>query len=949
MRKRIFAMLVALIMAISLLPVSALAATAEIVYNDADDALAATGVAATKTVTANDDGTYTITLSVTGKTGTETSTQILPADVVLVVDTSTSMDDTVSRTTCGGTVSWRSDWLNSGWYCEACGTQYGIPPWDRTCDVVTQRTNRLDVAKSAAHQFVTGLLAASNYIHIGLYDFSGSNRTNLGLTSNETTLHDAIDALHMPNRGDGTDYDLGLTGAENILASSESERAKFIVFLSDGEPTKGNGVGTADQLKGSGVTIFTVGIDVDNNAAKALRAISSRTPTDGYYYYTASSSGSSGTALNDVLAQIQKEIESKIPAGTNAVMTDFINTDSFEYVSADSGLTYNDADGRLTWNIGNLTNETQTVKFTVRLKDVNTEVGQLPTNENVELTFTAPNGDFVRFTEDAIGKPKVGVYKVTYTDGVVSEEVFADKVSYNLRSGEATPAFGAAPEREGYEFTGWNPRVADTISGSEYNIVYTAQWEKCEAPTTYTVSYSVSGDVPADYTAPANASVAHGADYTVAAVPALQEGTKDGVSGTYSFDGWYDGQNKVTALTNVTESKTLTGYWTFTKTELTPITVYLGSDEGEYQWVMKNLTGSLPKNFKETFTVTLTPAFEVIEVNLDAPVAYAVNETAEVLPHITGTVTMTDNGKAAFDFDEPLTFNTVGEYKFTVKEEAGDTKRMKYDGKEYTLIVSVTEDHTKGLVAAAEPVTVTNQYTNPTPYNPPVAPKLNKADHYAYVVGYPDGTVQPQGAITRAEVATIFFRLLSDETRDLYWTKDNGYTDVKAGDWFNNAVSTLSNAGIINGYPDGTFRPNAPITRAEMAKVIAMFAELNKDSEGFKDIAGHWAEAYIKLAAGNGWIAGYPDGTFRPDQYITRAETMTMINRVLERVPSTEKHLLAYEVMLTFPDNQPGDWYYIAVQEATNSHTYERYATEKNGDEQWIKLIDNYDWTKLEF
>ena len=236
-----------------------------------------------------------------------------------------------------------------------------------------------------------------------------------------------------------------------------------------------------------------------------------------------------------------------------------------------------------------------------------------------------------------------------------------------------------------------------------------------------------------------------------------------------------------------------------------------------------------------------------------------------------------------------------------------------------------------------------------TPHNPPVAPKLNKADHYAYVVGYPDGTVQPQGAITRAEVATIFFRLLSDETRDLYWTKDNAYTDVKAGDWFNNAVSTLSNAGIINGYPDGTFRPNAPITRAEMAKVIAMFAELNKDSEGFKDIAGHWAEAYIKLAAGNGWIAGYPDGTFRPNQDITRAETMTMINRVLERVPSTEKHLLAYEVMLTFPDNQPGDWYYIAVQEATNSHTYERYATEKNGDEQWIKLIDNYDWTKLEF
>ena len=227
-------------------------------------------------------------------------------------------------------------------------------------------------------------------------------------------------------------------------------------------------------------------------------------------------------------------------------------------------------------------------------------------------------------------------------------------------------------------------------------------------------------------------------------------------------------------------------------------------------------------------------------------------------------------------------------------------------------------------------------------------PALNTADHYAYVMGYPDGTVQPGGYITRAEASTIFFRLLTDETREQYWATTNAYSDIKSGDWYNNAISTLSSAGIVSGYPDGTFRPNAPITRAEMSKIIALFAKLDKTTDRFSDIAGHWAEAYIKLAAGNGWIEGYPDGTFKPQQNITRAETVTMINRVLERVPSDEDHLLSYSVMLTFPDCQPGQWFYIAIQEATNSHTYERAVTEKNGDEQWTALRDNRDWTLLE-
>ena len=226
--------------------------------------------------------------------------------------------------------------------------------------------------------------------------------------------------------------------------------------------------------------------------------------------------------------------------------------------------------------------------------------------------------------------------------------------------------------------------------------------------------------------------------------------------------------------------------------------------------------------------------------------------------------------------------------------------------------------------------------------------KLNTDDHFAYIVGYPDGTVQPSGQITRAEATTIFFRLLTDESREANLTKTNRYTDVAAGAWYNTAISTMTRAGIVDGYPDGTFRPDAPITRAEMSKIISLFAELDKKTDRFSDIAGHWAEKYIKLAAGNGWIEGYPDGTFLPQRNITRAETATMINRVLERVPSQESRLLDRAAMQTWPDANPGDWFYLAIQEATNSHDYERSEKWDAADEQWTALRANRDWKALE-
>ncbi len=224
---------------------------------------------------------------------------------------------------------------------------------------------------------------------------------------------------------------------------------------------------------------------------------------------------------------------------------------------------------------------------------------------------------------------------------------------------------------------------------------------------------------------------------------------------------------------------------------------------------------------------------------------------------------------------------------------------------------------------------------------------LNGDDHFAYIVGYPDGNVKPGGNITRAEVATIFFRLLTEDVRTANSTQANSLSDVSRGQWFNHAISTLSSMGIVKGNPDGTFDPDAPITRAEFAAIAARFDDKNtNNTSNFSDIASHWAKDEIGVAANKGWINGYPDSTFRPDQYITRAEAMTLVNRVLNRLPEKSEDLL--DDMIKWPDNADASvWYYLAVQEATNSHDYSD-KSDADKYEKWTKLRENRDWTELE-
>ena len=449
---------------------------------------------------------------------------------------------------------------------------------------------------------------------------------------------------------------------------------------------------------------------------------------------------------------------------------------------------------------------------------------------------------------------------------------------------------------------------------------------------------------------------------------------------TVGGDGFVDGEgatsNVTGTITNVGETKNTFTYtldegtkatnYTITKTEgtlkITKAPTYTfdlnDPDTIKVNKEFKSMYGrSAEKSFTATATIEKQETYIIVNPGIDNNVtnngsAVPTKPDYTKVGEATGTVTLKAGKTEAFDFGKNSTFQLEqGDYRITVKETKGsDRYYVTYDDTTYTYDFTVNNE---GKINIDTPITCTftNVYTKRHTAATPSKPTLNTGDHYAYVMGYPDGTVRPNGSITRAEVSTILFRLLSDKTRDEYFTTESSFTDVKAGAWYNNSIATLEKAGVIvDTAKGGAFRPNEAITRAELAAMLAQFSDA-KPVKGvkFSDVSSeHWAYEAIAIAAKMGWIEGYPDGTFRPDATITRAEMMTLVNRALERVPSDEDHLLSKRVMLTFPDCKSGDWFYIAVQEATNSHTYERAATEKNGDEQWTALRANRDWTQLE-
>lgn len=293
------------------------------------------------------------------------------------------------------------------------------------------------------------------------------------------------------------------------------------------------------------------------------------------------------------------------------------------------------------------------------------------------------------------------------------------------------------------------------------------------------------------------------------------------------------------------------------------------------------------------------------------------------------TLTYESNGGTTYEKEHYASGTTVQLTKSPVRE--GYTFTGWYADKELTNAITSIKMTSNKTVYAGWEATDTPGW-------------LNGDDHFAYVIGYDDGTVRPLDNISRSEVAAIFFRLLRNEVREEYLTESNTFADVTDGMWHNTAISTLAAMGILEGRSETCFDPNAPITRAEFAAICARFStEDNVSGTSFTDIKGHWAEKEIQEAASLGWILGHDDGTFGPDLPITRAEAMTMINRVLCRLPETEDDLL--DDMIVWPDNQPDTWYYLAVQEATNSHDFQR---KDDVHERWTALRQSIDWTQYQ-
>ena len=1064
MKRRLMAVLMACVMTLSLLPISALAADS--------------GMEFTKDARVNEDGkTYTISMEAwaTGKTTTSTTT--VPLDIALVLDVSGSMDGTFAGT----------------------------------------YQKKIDALKTAVNGFIDGVAAKSPDSNISIVKFAGDMANWVGndtyrengyrynytqIVTNLTPAGTGKDALKAAVNGlraaGATSADYGMQLAQAALASSTPGNPKVVVMFTDGEPNHDSGfdysvavevVNTAKSMKAGNTTIYTVGVfdsTNDQDINTYMSSTSSNYPyakaevkTDwlgwfvngwnvtyggsdsGKYYMTASSA----EELNNIFTTISQDISSaanpELNASTTVVDTlseyfTFNDTNPVDYVkfyTADwngnswenpvpaSGVDVS-VEGKTVRVTGydyaaNYVHGTEGQKLIIEITVVASGIGcvssEIPTNADGDM----PAAQVVlnqNVVTSAPGRTITG-HAVIYD--LAGGQLQSDFPTLYYPAGATVPVTGNVPTKDNHNFTGWmrdNSIVDTPLEILNEDITLVAQWEL----STHSVTGTIDGN--GTVTNDNQTSVKHNeacenmvftpnpgykiASVTVNNVP--ETNFVIGEDGTYTYSNpqvtedirvvvtteiddsqtknlsytveYYKDGVKVDADTQtetktvqVLEPNTLTvdkskinttdkyyGY-KLEKTEPTPIPESI-EDKGTIKvYYVKDDGQTQPTKYTVHYTIEgVEQEKDKVEVEGSA----WINDEPAMIAIAEGGIPTPSDKYDGYKLDpknpeypaagtlvksgSEYTVNYVKrtDLSYTVHYYLKDTTTKLADDKvviDQTFGVAVTEkaldiagynvfgESEKTITIGVGANEIIFYYTRVVyPYVPVVKPALNRDDHYAYVVGYPDGMVRPSGNITRAEAATIFFRLLTDDSRNQFWMTTNTYSDVNRGDWFNNAVSTLSNAGIISGYPGGTFRPNAPITRAEMSKIIALFAKLNKSEDRFNDIAGHWAEAYIKLAAGNGWIAGYPDGSFKPQQNITRAETMTMINRVLERVPSVESHLLPYNAMLTFPDCQSGQWFYIAVQEATNSHTYERAASEKNGDEQWIALRANRDWTQFQ-
>ena len=940
--KRLLTWVLVLVMTLSLLPLNVLADEAGETESQMEQTVNNGDFSMTKRATPNEDGSYNITLSVTPLKPPATK----PLELVILLDLSGSMVYCPMEAGKGGKVDDPSysdhEHYNSLIYGIGCtAVENGMA------------TSRIDTARNAINNMVSELQKKGVAFNLSVVKFADVYDAAAVIQqqpiANQDDVNFVASTLSSLTPNGGTYMVPGL----NVAASqftSDSTTEKVFLMLADGDfddstwfgiipiPNKDGILNAAKKIKDNGATAYTIGFAADVDILKDIASDPSKYSTAG-----------DATTLNSIFAQITEEIKGVYVTDTMGANVSLRPGTAF--AAAVSG-TATETNGGITWNLAKpQQDETQTLTYTVT---PNLRVGRNQYNLNGETMLHCGE------TTLSVPAPYVtlSAYQVTtkrYVNGELKDTV--------------TGPVQLLPEG-GYDLS-WssdpynNAPLVEAKLNSEVQEGNSALLTEAKAYTLdlyyaneYTVEYKWA-DAPAGVTLPTDTETYLGVAAAKAAVDkkytnGYQFSGSDGYF--YTFSGWNEG-------TVDGQVVTFTGSWTMGDKD--PSKWYTLA----YSWTgADKLSETLPSNPNSFFTpdeakaavdTTFTSGKKVTgsdgyfytfsgwgegTVNGQVVTFTASWTKGEKDPSKWATVTFNSNGGST------VASQTV-KYNDKAKEPTAPTKSG------YTFAGWYTEEQLTTKYVFDTPVTgnitlYAKWNTNYVPYYPPVPPTvkiedddalgLNTTDHFAYIVGYGNGEVRPQNNITRAEVATIFFRLLTDDVRDENLTKTNRYSDVAATSWYNTAVSTLSSMGIITGYPDGTFRPNAAITRAEFAAIAARFDnDGDKTAAKFSDIATHWAKDEISIAYNNGWITGYPDGTFGPQRDITRAETMTLVNRVLNRQPETEDDLLPN--MTVWTDNaNPKAWYYLAVQEATNSHYYEFKTNSQY--EKWTELRETRDW-----
>ena len=592
--------------------------------------------------------------------------------------------------------------------------------------------------------------------------------------------------------------------------------------------------------------------------------------------------------------------------------------------------------------------------------------------------FDSKNKVIVRFKLKVLATQ--GQYTITSNK---SHVFYGDSKEYTLNKNDLTVIIGDAPQTlynvvymnngteyrklqtagevsvlaapvapSGYRFLGWENngilyQPGDSFDVTE-DVTFTAKWEEIIYIPDYTLSFVSNGG-----TAVSNITKPEG---TVIDLNAYNP-TKTG----YTFEGWYEDEQLTSKVTSVTLDGNKTVYAKWKEVVAATYTLTFNTNGGsaissltKEEGAVIDLSAYKPTRTGYTFDgwykdVSLTQSVTSITLTENTIVYAKWTKSAGgggggggggAAPADKLTLTFDTDGGSKIDSVTGASGAVISLEKYVPVKEGYEFAGWYSDKGLTTKVTQVTLNgnttvYAKWIVSGDSPVVVKPDYK----------PEILTDEHYAYIVGRDGGMIAPQSDITRAEVATIIYRLLDEDVRNNAKTNENVFTDVNENDWFNTAVSTLASLQLVNGRTADTFAPNSSITRAELATIFARMVEVECDDKVmFSDVSGHWAESYIKEAATAEWIVGY-DGLFRPNDNITRAEVMTLVNRVMNREPESTEDLL--DGMTTWKDNaDEGAWYYLAIQEATNSHTCEMKADGKH--EKWTALTENPDWSKLE-